>query len=372
VKKLQMAVVGAGRLGGFHAQKLAANETVDLVAVADPVAAQRNRVAAECRTQAVADPKELLGRVDAVVIAAPTQLHYELGLEFLREGIHVLMEKPLCASAAHAGELVEVARSHGALLQVGHVERFNPAFNGAIPYLRDAKYIEAVRASGFTFRSTDVGVVLDLMIHDLDLVLNLVRSPVRNLDAMGLSVLGGHEDVANVRLEFDNGCVAALSASRVSYEAVRRMHAWSPRCFASIDFAARSTTLVQPSEILLRRQFDVDALSPEQVAHYKDHVFDELLPRTQQTFDAVDALVLEQHDFLDSIRTPRAPRVSGQQGRDVVRLAEQILATIDVHSWDRRTGGLVGPLAVPRPSAVPAPHFERTPAEFPVQRRLAG
>lgn len=372
MKKLRLAVVGAGRLGGFHAQKLAANETVDLVAVADPMAAQRNRVAAECRTEAVADPKELFGRVDAVVIAAPTQLHYELGLQFLREGIHVLMEKPLCASAAHAEELVETARSRGTLLQVGHVERFNPAFNAAASHVRDAKYVEAVRASGFTFRSTDVGVVLDLMIHDLDLVLSLVRSPVRRVEAMGLSVLGGHEDVANVRLEFENGCIAALSASRVSYEAARRMHVWAPRCFASIDFAARSTTLVEPSEILLRRQFDVDALSPEQVAHYKDHIFDELLPRTQKSFDAVDALALEQHDFLDSIRAPRAPRVSGQQGCDAVRLAEQILTAIDEHSWDRRAGGLVGPLAIPRPSAVPAPHFERTPAEFPLQRRQAG
>lgn len=372
MRKLRLAVIGAGRLGGLHAQKLAASKHAELLAVVDPLPAARNRVAAECRTRALADHGPLVGQLDAAVIAAPTRLHHKLALDLLRRGVHLLVEKPLCRTAAEADELVEAARRHGAVLQVGHVERFNPAFTAALPQIAGPKYIEAVRAGSFTFRSTDIGVVLDLMIHDLDLVLSMVRSPVRRIDALGLSVLGGHEDVAHARLEFQCGCIAALSASRVSYEAARRMHVWSPRAFAAIDFAGRTATVVRPSEALLRRQFDVEMLSPDQVEHYKQHLFDELLPRTEAQFEAVDALALELEDFVESIRTPRRPRVTGEAGREAVALAEQILGRIHAHAWDDRPDGPVGPLLAPRPRVIPAPHFELTPAEAPIRRKEAG
>ena len=159
-----------------------------------------------------------------------------------------------------------------------------------------------------------MGVVLDVMIHDIDLVLSMVRSPLRKVDALGFSVLGGHEDVANARLEFECGCVATLSASRVSYEQVRRMQVWSAEGFAAVDFAARTATLVRPSETLRRRQFDVDALTPEQVEHYRQHFAEEHLPKQTLTFDAVDALALEQDDFVESIRSGREPRVRRRGG----------------------------------------------------------
>ena len=368
MKKLTMAVVGAGRLGGFHAQKLAAMEDVCLAAVVDPSAANRNCVAQQCQVQALADHRGLFGWVDAVVIAAPTALHHELGLEFLNRGIHVLMEKPLCSTAAQAEELVAAARRNAAVLQVGHVERFNPAFVAAVPYVRQPKYIEAVRAGNFTFRSTDVGVVLDLMIHDIDLVLALNRCPVTRVDAMGLSVLGGHEDVANARLEFENGCIATLSACRVSYEAVRRMQVWTLRGLATIDFAARSTTLVHPSETLLARQFDVHSLTAEEVEHYQKHLMEEHLPRQEHSFAAVDALQLELADFVEAIGTPRAPRVSGQQGCDAVVLAEQILEQIQEHAWDGASDGRSGPHGLPRRTVIPAPHFHLS-AKAAEQRR---
>jgi predicted dehydrogenase len=372
MQRLRIAVIGAGRLGGFHAQKLAACDDVELTAVVDPLAENRTRVAAQCRTQALADHRPLLGRIDAAVIASPTRFHHKLALEFLRRGIHLLVEKPLCPTLAEADELVETAVAHGAILQVGHVERFNPAFTAALPHAADAKYVEAVRSSGFTFRSTDVGVVLDLMIHDIELVLALVRSPVRKVQAMGLSILGGHEDVANARIEFECGCVAALSASRVSYEALRRMQVWTPRSFASIDFAARTTTLVRPSETLLRRQFDVDALSSAEREHYQQHFAAEHLPRETQEYAAVDALALELRDFTDSIRTGRSPRVTGSQARDAVAVAEQILARIHAHAWDDRADGPVGPLAEPRPRVIPTPHFTLTPGALPLVHREAG
>ncbi len=367
-----MAVVGAGRLGRFHAQKLATHEQVNLLAVVDPVSECRNRVAAECNTRAVADHHQLLGKLDAAVIAAPTQLHHKLALDFLNRGIHLLVEKPLCGTLAESDELVDAARRSGAILQVGHVERFNPAFSAAASQIENPKYIEAVRTSGFTFRSTDIGVVLDLMIHDLDLVLSMVRSRVRRVDALGLSVLGGHEDVANARLEFECGCVATLSASRVSYQQVRRMHVWSGRAFAGIDFAARTTTLVRPSETLLRRQLDVDVLSSEQVEYYKQHLAEEHLPQERLQFEAVDALALELQDFVESIRTPRQPRVTGTAARDATAAAEQILARIHTHAWDAAADGPAGPLAVPRRHVIPAPHFAIAPAQVPVVRKEAG
>ena len=372
MRRLRVGVVGAGRLGGFHAQKLAAMPDVELCGVADPVPSQRNRVASQCRTQALADHRQLLDQVDAVVIAAPTRFHHRLGLDFLNRGVHVLMEKPLSTTVAEADQLVDAARRTGTVLQVGHVERFNPAVAAALPHVRNPKYIEAVRASGFSFRSTDIGAVLDLMIHDLDLVLSMVRSPLRKVEALGLSVLGGHEDVANARLEFQCGCVAALSASRVSYEAVRRMHVWSPRAFAGIDFATRTTTLVRPSETLLRRRFDVDSLPAEAVEYYKEHLFEEHLPREEIQSEAVDALSLELNDFVESIRMPRAPRVTGEQGRETIAVAEQILAKIHTHAWDDEADGPMGPLAMPSPSVIPAPHWHLTPATSPLPQKEAG
>ncbi len=239
------------------------------------------------------------------------------------------MEKPLCTTRTDADDLVSVARRRGLVLQVGHVERFNPAFHAAASKVQNPRYIEAVRASNFTFRSTDVGVVLDLMIHDIDLVFSMVNSPLRKVEAFGASVVGGHEDVANARLEFESGCVASLSASRVSYEAVRRMHVWSGESFVAIDFATRTATTVRPSEALLKRQFSVESLTPEQLEHCRAHFAEEHLPRESQTFDAVDALALEIDDFIESIRTPRPPRVSGEAGRDALAIAEEILARIN-------------------------------------------
>jgi predicted dehydrogenase len=372
VKKLKVAVIGAGRLGGFHAEKIVGLPYVELVAVVDPLPQSRNRLAAECNTQALAEHSSLLGQVDAAVIASPTRLHHPLALDFLSSGTHVLVEKPLAATLAEADELVAAARRHNLVLQVGHIERFNPALTAAAPHVRSPKFIEAVRSSGFTFRSTDIGVVLDLMIHDIDVVLSLVRSPLVKAEALGLSVLGGHEDVANARLEFECGCVAALSASRVSYEALRRMQVWAPRAFAGIDFASRTTTLVRPSETILRRQFNVEGLTPEQVEYYRKHLVEEHLPREQKQFEAVDALALELQDFVDAIRTPRLPRVSGAAGRDAVAVAEQILERIHAHAWDSAADAPAGPLATPRPSVVPAPHFNTAAISVPLVERAAG
>ncbi len=371
MSKLRCAVVGAGRLGGFHAQKLAKRDDVELVGIVDPFEANCRRVAKECNTEPHSDYAAILDRIDAAVIASPTTLHFSIAKDILEAGVHVLVEKPICPTWSEAEQLVALARRKHLVLQVGHVERFNPAFQAAAPQLESPKYIEAVRANGFTFRSTDVGVVLDLMIHDIDLVLSMVRSPVRKVEALGVSVLGGHEDMANARLEFECGCVASLSASRVSHDAVRKMQVWSARAYAGIDFATRTASMVRPSETLLRRQFRVDGMSQEQLAYHREHFESEHLPREQLSFEPVDALVLEQDDFIHSICTPREPLVSGAAGRDALAVAEQIIAKIKAHCWDSSLDGPVGPLGLPRRHIIPAPHFD-LPAAAPKLREKAG
>ena len=348
MKKLKIAVVGAGRLGGFHAQKLLALPQVELAAVVDPDPAARERLAGACNCLALAEHAPLLGHVDAAVIASPTRLHHAIARDFLRAGTHLLVEKPLAATADEAEELVRLARDHadqrrpalrdGArtvpgggrrlVLQVGHVERFNPALTAVTAHLGQPRYIEAVRTSGFTFRSMDVGVVLDLMIHDIDLVLSLVGELPRRVEAMGTALLGRHEDVAHARLEFPGGCAATLVASRVAYETVRRIQLWSPRAMATLDLGARTATLVRPSATLLSGRFHADELSAEQVAYYREHLLAEHLPREEQRFEAVDALALEVQDFVEAILTPREPRVLGEAGRQAVLVAEQILERI--------------------------------------------
>ncbi|MGO9109769.1 MAG: Gfo/Idh/MocA family oxidoreductase [Thermoguttaceae bacterium] len=374
---LRVAVIGAGRLGGFHAQKLARMANVELVGVVDPLPANRDRLAAELHTSALASHLPLLGRLDAAVIASPTVLHHRLAVDFLEARTHLLVEKPICTTVAEADELVELARREQLVLQVGHVERFNPALAAAAPHVRDPKFIQAVRASNFTFRSMDVGVVLDLMIHDIDVVLSLVRSPLRSVDALGVAILGGHEDAAHARLEFQSGCVANLSASRVSYEPARKMQIWAPRAYANIDFNARTTTVVRPSDALLRGEFHADRLAPELVEHYKKHLAEEHLPRQQQTYDAVDALALELQDFVDSVLSARQPRVTGEAGRDALAVAEQILTSIANHAWDSASQPATGP-AIPYPRivtdrrVVPAPHFDVAAIERTKTERKAG
>jgi len=372
VKKLRTAVIGAGRLGTFHAQKLSAQADAELVAVVDPIPERRRRLAETCRTEALADYHRLLGRIDAAVVATPTSEHYPIARELLLAGVHLLVEKPLCRTLAEAEELVELARRRGLVLQVGHVERFNPAFVAAAGRIGRPKYVEAVRAGPFTFRSTDVGVVLDLMIHDIDLLLALLGSSVRKVDALGLSVLGGHEDVANARLRFSCGCVATLSACRVSYVPARRMHLWSLDGFGALDFAERTAELVHPSAELRQRRFDVHSLTPEQTDYFRTHLAEEHLPRERLQFEPVDALALQMREFLDSVRGNSTPRVDGQAACRALAVAERILACIERHAWDNAPDGPVGPMALPRPRAIPTPLTAYLSSAEPVSRREAG
>jgi predicted dehydrogenase len=346
MEPLRLAVIGVGHLGKEHARILSTMPNVQLVGVADVNADQAEAVARRCGTKAFPDYNPLLTQVDAAVVVVPTVYHHGVATEFLSRGIPVLVEKPLAADLIQATDLVDLARQKKTVLQVGHIERFNPVFEELLRRPLQPKFVSCERIGSFTGRSTDIGAVLDMMIHDIDLLLTLVASPVRDVQALGFSVLGGHEDVAQARLIFMNGCVAQLSVSRVSAAPSRQMQVWAPEGFARLDFAKKRLTLVQPSEEL--RSYHQNGHQPDPV-RVKAELYGRYLETMEMDCQGGDQLTSELHDFLHCIRTGAQPRVSGEQGRDAVVLAKRILSSIRTHSWTGSDGDLAGPHQLPLP-----------------------
>jgi predicted dehydrogenase len=344
-----MAVVGVGHLGKEHARILASLPGVELVGVADPRPSQADAVAQRCNTRAFTDHRALLTEVDAAIIAVPTAVHHAVAADFLRCGIHVLIEKPLTADLAQGEELLDLAQHHGAMIQVGHIERFNPAFEELQKRPLHPKYIRAERCGGFSGRSTDVGVVFDLMIHDLDLVLALAVGPVCRVEALGVAVLGGHEDVAQARITFAGGCIADLTASRVNSTPIRRMQVWGPEGCATIDFGLRQLTLVQPAEHLQERRIDSRRLDPSMANSLRTELFERHLQVAQFDCNRGDQLTRESEDFVRCVQSGRRPRVDGAAGRDAVKLASEVLQSLRAHAWDSEADHR-------GPGDLPAPH----------------
>jgi predicted dehydrogenase len=349
MSRLRLAVIGVGHLGKEHARILAGLPEAELVGVADVNAAQAEAVALRCGTRGFADYRALLPQVDAAVIVVPTVHHHAVASDFLRRGIPVLIEKPLAPDPTQAEGLVALAHLQGVTLQVGHIERFNPAFEELWRRPLRPKYVTCRRLGSFTGRSTDIGAVLDLMIHDLDLLLALVKSPVRDVQALGLSVLGGNEDVAQARLVFENGCVADLAASRVSAAPVRQMQVWSAEGFACVDFAKKHLTLVQPTDELRRHRLDLRRLDASALARLKAELHGGYLQTTALDCQGGDQLTRELQDFLHCVRTGERPRASGEDGRDAVALAGRVLESLRGHAWEGRADGPMGPLHLPAP-----------------------
>jgi predicted dehydrogenase len=352
MSRLRVAVVGVGHLGSIHARLLNSLDDVDLVGVVDPIPEARERVAQECHTHAFADVQSLSGQLDAAVIATPTHSHFEIARQLLGDGVSLLMEKPITANVDEADRLIQLAQSQQCVLQVGHVERFNPAWNATLSQLDNPRYIEAVRAGPYSFRSTDVSIVLDLMIHDLDLVLSLVNSRVVAVEALGAAVFGPHEDLAHARIRFENGCIVNLSASRVSYAPQRTMQLFCRQCFASIDFATGQAEIVRPSRDVLEHRVQLQNTPPEQRQQIQDTMFRDLLQRETLTTERVNAILEEQREFVAAIRQGQAIRVPGQQGRDALALADQILHSIRQHRWNGDLPGPVGPHFRPEPTVL--------------------
>ncbi len=306
---MKVAVIGVGHLGRHHARILADLPSVDLVGVVDINSDRAAEVAGACRTEPFADWRTLVGRVDAVTIAAPTTAHVEIAEAFLDRGIHVLVEKPMTPTTGDADRLVALAHERGAVLAVGHTERFNPAVAEVKPLVREPRFIEVHRLGTFPERSLDIDVVFDLMIHDLDLVLDLVGGAVVDIEAVGVPVLTPRVDICNVRLRFSGGCIANLTASRISRDRVRKIRFFQRDAYLSVDYAA------QEAEVW--RLVSKAGQAPVIEGGKLDIVREEPLKR-------------ELVDFVTAIRNGGQPTVTGEEGRAALRLAERVIERMEM------------------------------------------
>jgi predicted dehydrogenase len=349
MKRLRVAVIGVGALGRHHARIVSELDGVELVAVADSQPERGQDVAAKHKTRWVADYRELLDEqiVDAVSVVVPTVAHRAVAGAFLEKRIPVLVEKPLAGNVSHARELVDFASRNKALLQVGHIERFNPAFQSAQKVIASPKYIRCERTSTYTFRSTDIGVVLDLMIHDIDLVLALVKSPLRRCEAFGIGVIGQNEDAAQARLYFENGCIADLTASRISPTASRSMTAWSASGCVTVDMHQREVKSFSPGEALRHGTAPlIRAAQPgADLEALKKDVFGHFVKIDNYPVDTTgpDALTQELSEFSQCVINGTQPLVDGHQALEAMIVAGKILEQIASHQWEGHPHGAVGP-----------------------------
>lgn len=310
MNSIRAAVIGAGYLGRFHAQKYAQASGCSLEAVVDVSAEARGRVAEEVGTRAVADYRDLLGKVDAVSVVTPTPSHFEIARAFLEAGAHVLVEKPITQTPDEARDLIALARARRRVLQVGHLERFNAAILAAEPYLKTPRFVECHRLAPYRERGTDVSVVLDLMIHDLDIVQTIVGSPVSAIDAIGTPVFSGEIDIVNARIRFENGCVVNATASRVSLKTERKLRIFEDDAYLSLDLQQKILTLVRKRE------------SPPEPGQLPVSI-------EEQSLEQGDALKAEIESFLHCIRAGGTPVVTGEAGLYALETAIRITELVN-------------------------------------------
>lgn len=340
---LRVGVVGTGAFGRNHARiyrDLQADPQLDVqfVGVADADAARARAVASEFGSQAFDSVAGLLAAgVDAVSVAVPTVAHLAVARELMESGADVLIEKPLASTLAEADELQAIASQNNRIVQVGHLERFNPAVRATLPLLTTPMFFEVHRLSVFTPRSLDVDVVLDLMIHDIDIVLRMAQSPVKEIRAVGLPILSKKVDIANVRLEFESGCVANFTASRVSTEKVRKLRFFQPRQYVSVDFS-RQDVLVLTVTDESKASVEDDPFNPASVVASALPGITPFKPK----IDALEPLRAELTSFLSAVCTRNLPEVSLQQGRNALAVALQIVDTIAEHSQRAHLEALTG------------------------------
>lgn len=309
MKKIKTGVIGVGYLGRFHAQKYAAMDGVDLVGVADVEGLQAEKVAAECKTRPFTDYLELLDRVDAVSVVVPTIHHHKIARACLQRGIDIMVEKPVTTTIEEADDLIAQAEQSGCILQVGLLERFNPAVIAMKPLLTCPLFIEAHRISVFKNRGTDVDVVLDLMIHDIDIILSIVQSPLKTIHTVGAPVITPLTDIANARLIFENGCTANVTVSRISMDNIRRMRIFQPGSYLSVDFTKKEVMSIR-----LKKGRQNGQPLPDITKH---------------AFAETDILEMELKDFIANVRNRTRPQVSGREGRRALDVALQIMRQID-------------------------------------------
>jgi predicted dehydrogenase len=304
-RKIRAAVVGAGVQGERHAQKFAALDGSELIGVVDLDIDRAKKVAGELNARAFADYRELIGKVDAVALASPTSTHFEIASTLLKDGVHLLIEKPIATTAEEGWELVRLADERGLILQVGHQERYNPAVLAIADRVREPLFIESNRIAPYRPRALDVSVVLDLMIHDIDLIHSFVQSPMASVDAVGRRVFSESIDVANARIRFENGCIANVTSSRVSMKTERSLRVFQPDEYISADLHNKTVTRYA-------RKGEGPVTGPEDV----------LIDKAE--FGESDAMMVQTEAFLDSINGGPAPLVSGRTGTEALATAAAI------------------------------------------------
>ncbi len=310
MKPLRVGVIGVGYLGKFHAEKYARMKDVELVGIVDIIADRAERVAKRFRTESFSDYRELIDQVDAVSVVVPTPLHFSIGRDFLEHGVDVLIEKPVAQTLEEAEALIEVAASRGSLIQVGHLERFNPAVIALTKVVDRPLFIESHRLSVFKERGTEVDVVLDLMIHDIDIILSLVKAQPQQVHAAGVPVISSRVDIANARLMFENGCVANVTASRISLKNMRKIRIFQKDTYVSVDYSNHDITIIR------KDGQGVDLPIPG-------------MSMERSIFDKADALEAELGSFVDAVRTRNVPLVSGHDGRNALGVALDIMDQIE-------------------------------------------
>lgn len=322
------AVIGCGRMGRLHARSYAQIPGTKLVGVCDNNHGVAEAVASEYGCEAFDDPYELLDRAKAVSIAVPTQAHLEVAEPFLRKGVACLIEKPLARDIAEGQRIVDLAKECGALVQVGHIERFNPAVRAVQRLGIQPRFIEVVRVSPMTFRSIDVGVVLDMMIHDIDIVLKLANSTVSRIDATGVSVIGNVEDICNARLVFANGCVANVTASRLAMKTERKLRIFSRDAYVSVDYQKRHGVVVRRQGNLDSIRDAAERLRAGEIGASGQPAYSDLVKLEELPVNDVDPIRAEVESFISAVRTGSTPAVSAEEGLAAVGIARRIVDAI--------------------------------------------
>jgi predicted dehydrogenase len=323
MSRLRVGVIGVGHLGSLHARMLAGIPGAQLVGVMDTDRSRAGSVALESGAASFSTPSELLGSVEAVIIAAPTSEHYDLARRAVEAGVHLFVEKPVTTTVEQARSLVALAREKHLKLQVGHIERFNPALLALEKYRLAPMFIESHRLAQFNPRGTDVAVVLDLMIHDIDIIVSLVRSPVADIEANGVAVVSDTIDIANARIRFENGCVANVTASRISQKKMRKMRLFQKDAYISIDFSEGSAEVFR-----LRGEGDADEPNTMLLGEIGSGAVKRKIVYEQPEVKEVNALRYELERFIEAVQRDEEPAVTGEEGLRALQLAHDIMARI--------------------------------------------
>lgn len=354
MNKLRMAVIGAGHLGKIHVRLLQQIENVELVVVAEPSPMAQRQIIDQFNLEVVSDYRKILDDIDAAVVATPTRYHYQIAKDLINAGVHTLVEKPLTDSVSDANSLVELAQQKDCVVSVGHVERFNPAIEAALKLVGEPKFVQASRMSGFTFRSTDIGVVHDLMIHDIDLINSVFPGKVDAVSATGVAMFGDNEDISQAMIKFSCGGVANLTATRCSFQNERSFQIFGTEGYACVDLAESKVSFVKVPNWIKERRYDLLDITPEQQAFIRDNLFSKILPKSEIDVPKCNAILEEQKDWIAAISGERQPRVDVVQGAEAVAIADQVLESIASNEWNQPSTLPISGL----PSRIEAPLIE--------------